>query len=94
MAERWVRQGGEERRGTVQRGCLLPVALCFHTLELTGALLLRGGVWGHRADEGWDGKERERWGVGGQGYDVTAKLQQEENTEMVQHFFKLWTAKS
>lgn len=54
-----------------------------------------GVFWGHRADEGWDGKERERWGVGGQGYDVTAKVTTGgKHRNGSTFFFKLWTAKS
>lgn len=97
MAERWVRQGGGREEGTEGREGHLPVALCFHTLELTGALLLRGGVsGGYGADEGWDGKESERWGVGGQGYDVTAKVTTggKHRNGSTFFFFKLWTAKS
>lgn len=84
------RGGGERVRG---EGHLL-VALCFHTLELQEPCLPVVGVLGGMMRGGME--RRERGGVlVGRVMMSQQKLQQEENTEMVQHFFfKLWTAKS
>lgn len=74
LKPRWVRQGGEERRGTEGRGAPSSSFVFSQVGTDKSPAPLWGVFWGHGADEGWDGKERERWGVGGQGYDVTAKV--------------------
>lgn len=64
------------------------MALCFHTLELTGALLLCGGYLEGRGLMRGGMERRARGGVlVGRVMMSQQKLQQEENTEMVQHFF-------
>lgn len=96
VAERWVRQGGGGGGGEGREGHLL-VALCFHTLELTGALLLLGGGCFGGSGLMRGGMEGgERWGVGGQGYDVTAKVTTggKHRNGSTFFFLKLWTAKS
>lgn len=53
-----------------------------------------GGVFGGMGLMRGDGKG-ERWGVGGQGYDVTAKVTTGgKHRNGSTFFFKLWTAKS
>lgn len=78
---------GREEGDRGERGHL-PVALCFHRLELTGALLPRGGYFGGMGLMRGGMERRERGGVlVGRVMMSQQKLQQEENTEMVQHFF-------
>lgn len=97
VAERWVRRGGGRGEGAGgERGAPSSSFVFSHVGTdrspsspwggaLGGLRLMRGGM-----------ERRARGGVSmGRVMMSQQKLQQEENTEMVQHFFfKLWTAKS